>query len=146
MKTFSQIMSNVFIGRMSGPRLAPEQTDATFTWIDRHPRAAAAAPGDPAAVERGRVLFHEDARLACATCHAGAQLTNNLTTDVGTGGLFQVPSLRGVGARAPFMHNGCAKTLAERFSPSCGGGDKHGVTSSLAPTQIADLVAYMETL
>jgi hypothetical protein len=69
-----------------------------------------------------------------------------MTTDVGTGGLFQVPSLRGVGARAPFMHTGCAKTLADRFNPACGGGDKHGVTSGLTTSQIADLVAYMETL
>jgi len=146
MKTFSQIMSNVFVGRMSGPKLAPEQVDATFDWIDRRPRPAADAPGDPAAVERGRVLFHDDPKLACATCHAGAKLTNNLTTDVGTGGMFQVPSLRGVGARAPFMHNGCAKTLADRFNPACGGGDKHGVTSGLMPSQITDLVAYLETL
>jgi len=39
-----------------------------------------------------------------------------------------------------------AKTLADRFNPSCGGGDKHGLTSSLTSGQIADLVAYMETL
>src|SRR6185436_9644494 len=89
MKTFSQIMSNVFVGRMSGPKLAPEQVDATFDWIDRRPRPAADAPGDPAAVERGRVLFHDDPKLACTTCHAGAKLTNNLTTDVGTSGMFQ---------------------------------------------------------
>lgn len=146
MKSFSQIMSNVFIGRMSGPKLAPEQTDATFAWIDRHPRPVAAPAGEPAAVERGRVLFHDDPKLACATCHAGAKLTNNLNVDVGTGGAVQVPSLRGVGARAPFMHDGCAKTLADRFNPACGGGDKHGVTSGLTPTQIADLVSYMETL
>ena len=44
------------------------------------------------------------------------------------------------------MHNGCAKTLADRFNPSCGGGDKHGVTSGLTSAQISDLVAYMETL
>ncbi|HEY8926347.1 MAG TPA: c-type cytochrome, partial [Polyangia bacterium] len=145
MKTFSQIMSNVFVGRMSGPKLTPEQIDATFTWIDRHPRQAATPASDPAAAERGRALF-QDPKLACASCHTGPSLTNNMTTDVGTGGLFQVPSLRGVGARAPFMHTGCAKTLADRFNPACGGGDKHGVTSGLTSAQIADLVAYMETL
>ena len=146
MKTFPQIMRNVFVGRMSGPKLTPEQMDATFTWIDRRPRPAAPPASDPAAAERGRVLFHEDPKLACATCHAGPSLTNNMNMDVGTGGLLQVPSLKGVGSRAPFMHTGCAKTLADRFNPSCGGGDKHGLTSSLTSGQIADLVAYMETL
>jgi cytochrome c peroxidase len=65
---------------------------------------------------------------------------------VGTGKPFQVPSLKGVGARAPFMHDGCAKTLAERFQAPCGGGDQHGVTSHLSPAAIADLVAYLESL
>jgi hypothetical protein len=44
------------------------------------------------------------------------------------------------------MHNGCASTLHERFSPGCGGGDLHGVTSALLPSQIDDLVAYLESL
>lgn len=147
MKSFTDIMNNVFMGRMSGPKLAPQQMDATFTWIERRPRAPASSPAvDPAAVERGRALFHNDPKLACASCHAGAKLTNNVTVDVGTGGPLQVPSLIGVGNRAPFMHDGCAKTLADRFNPTCGGGDRHGVTSSLTPAQIADLVAYMESL
>jgi hypothetical protein len=29
---------------------------------------------------------------------------------------------------------------------SCGGGDKHGVTSKLKQSEIADLVAYLKTL
>jgi hypothetical protein len=44
------------------------------------------------------------------------------------------------------MHNGCAKTLLDRFDPACGGGDTHGVTSNLLPEDIAALVAYLETL
>jgi cytochrome c peroxidase len=68
-----------------------------------------------------------------------------MTVDVGTGGKFQVPSLVGVSQRAPFMHDGCAATLRDRFGP-CGGGDKHGFTSQLTSAQITDLVAYLETL
>jgi cytochrome c peroxidase len=65
--------------------------------------------------------------------------------DVGTGKPYQVPSLRGLAARAPYMHDGCAATLHDRFGP-CGGGDRHGVTSALTTDQIDDLVAYLETL
>ena len=43
------------------------------------------------------------------------------------------------------MHDGCAKTLADRFG-ACGGGDAHGVTSTLTQAQLADLVAYLESL
>ncbi len=45
------------------------------------------------------------------------------------------------------MHDGCAPTLHDRFTnTACGGGDKHGKTSHLAPEQIDDLVAYLESL
>ncbi|XXY45843.1 c-type cytochrome [Sorangium sp. So ce269] len=101
-------------------------------------------PADEAAVARGEVLFN-DPTLACATCHSGEKLTNGETMDVGTGKPFQAPSLRGLAARAPYMHDGCAATLHDRFGP-CGGGDQHGVTSALTPAQIDDLVAYLETL
>jgi hypothetical protein len=44
------------------------------------------------------------------------------------------------------MHDGCATTLRDRFSPTCGGGDLHGKTSALTPAQLADLTSYLESL
>ena len=64
----------------------------------------------------------------------------------GTGQAFQVPTLVNIAARAPFMHDGCAPTLHDRFNAACGGGDAHGVTSQLSQSDIDDLVAYLETL
>ena len=81
----------------------------------------------------------------CVSCHNGQQLTNNQTDFVGTGGSFQVPRLVGLAFRAPYLHDGCAKTLADRFG-ACGGGDSHGHTSQLSPQQIGDLVAFLQTL
>jgi cytochrome c peroxidase len=77
--------------------------------------------------------------------HDGPQLTTNETVDVGTGGEFQIPGLHGVGLRAPYLHNGCAATLHDRFG-ACGGGDEHGQTSQLSAQDIDDLVTYLETL
>jgi hypothetical protein len=142
---FPTLVSDVFVGRMSGPQLQPEQTDATLRWIDAQPRIARAAVTMTPSIERGRVLFNDPSSAACSTCHSGPSLTNNTTVDVGTGGKFQVPSLVGIGTRGPFLHNGCAPTLKDRFG-ACGGGDKHGVTSKLAPAQLDDLVAYLNTL
>ena len=89
-------------------------------------------------------VFHS-AEVGCVSCHSGALLSNNVLVDVGTGGKFKVPSLRGIGARAPFMHDGCAKTLTDRFTV-CGNSTSHGLTQTMGPEQIADLVAYLETL
>jgi hypothetical protein len=144
-KDFPQLITDVFEGRMSGPPLACDQMDAMLTWMDAQPRVPAPARGDPASIERGRALFN-DPQEGCATCHSGAHLTNNQTVDVGTGGMFQVPSLVGLASHPPYMHDGCAAALVDRFTPSCGGGDKHGVTSGLTQSQIADLVAFLETL
>jgi hypothetical protein len=63
---------------------------------------------------------------------------------VGTGGAFQVPPLVGLGWRAPFLHDGCAGTLADRFGSCATSG--HGNTSSLSSGDLSDLVAYLETL
>jgi cytochrome c peroxidase len=102
-------------------------------------------PVDPDAVARGQALFNDSQNVGCVSCHAGTLLTDNATVDVGTGGQFQVPSLRGVVWRAPYLHDGRAPTLADRFADS-GGGDQHGLTSKLGADQISDLVAYLQTL
>ena len=80
--------------------------------------------------------------------YEGKEIVNIGLNDLGVV-KTKVPSLLGVGARAPFMHTGCAKTLADRFDPAnvaCNGGDNHGKTSQLDPTQTSDLIAYLETL
>ncbi len=143
---FPQLMQTVFEGRMSGPHEDSDHTMAALKWIDTVPTNTPLRSAADAQVVRGRALFNNSA-IGCATCHAGTTLTNNATVDVGTSAQFQVPSLRGVGWRAPYMHNGCATTLAGRFTnKSCGGGDLHGKTSQLTPAQLDDLVAFLESI
>jgi hypothetical protein len=142
---FDPLMSEVFTRRMGGSEQSPRRMLAAALWIDSIPALPASPPADASAVARGKALF-EDPKVGCATCHSGPRLTNNATVDVGTNGEFQVPSLVGVAARAPFMHDGCAPTLLDRFNPGCGGDDAHGVTSHLKYTDLTDLVSYLETL
>jgi cytochrome c peroxidase len=139
------IMDEVFQRRMGGMPQGPRRVRAIARWVDSQPALPAREVADPAAVARGEVLYN-DATVACASCHGGDLLTNSKSEDVGTGQVFQVPSLRGVVSRAPYMHDGCAPTLRDRFDPSCGGGDAHGRTSHLTEAQIDDLVAYLESL
>jgi hypothetical protein len=141
-----RLMSDVFVGRMSGPVLANDQINGLLSWIDGQPRVPRAAPTDTSAITRGRALFNDPTRAACATCHTGAQFTNNSTVDVGTGRAFQVPSLVGIGTRGPFMHDGCAKTLADRFSNEACGGDRHGNVRDLTGNEISDLVAFLQSI
>jgi cytochrome c peroxidase len=140
---FSALTHEVFERRMTGPSLSNAEVAATARFVNEIAPHKARTSVDTAAAARGKSLFEGSAE--CSSCHSGSALTNNATVDVGTGGRFQVPSLRGVSWRAPFMHDGSVSTLRERFS-ELGGGDKHGTTSQLSAFEIDDLVAYMETL
>ena len=139
-----QLMDDVFTNRMIGGAITHSQRLSLGPWLDRIPAPAAPPARDPAAAARGKQLF-ESSQAACTTCHAGELLTNNQRFDVATGGVFKVPSLIGVGARPPYLHDGCAATLADRFG-GCGGGDQHGHTASLTEPEVADLVAYLDSL
>jgi hypothetical protein len=137
------LMREVFGMRMGGTFLDDAQITAFGMWLDRIP-APKGVVRDAEAVARGQALFASK-EVNCIECHAGASLTTNALVDVGTRGTFKVPSLVGVGARAPFLHDGCAITLTDRFG-SCGGGETHGHTAHLTAAQLADLVAYLESL
>jgi Cytochrome c len=141
------LMEDVFVGRMGGVHQSEQRVGSLTKFLFAlKPPTASRDPSDPAAM-RGKALF-ESAAIGCTSCHTGAKLTDNKSYDVGTssGAKLQVPSLRGVGYRAPFIHTGCATTLRDRFDPACGGGAKHGNTADLSQPQIDDLVAFLETL
>ncbi len=149
MPNIDAIMSEVFVHRMGGTEQGPRHSKVLQNWLG----SLNAFPASPPAaaqtsIEHGKALFN-DAKTACASCHSGEHFTNNTNADVGTSKPFQVPTLVGVSARAPFMHDGCAPTLRDRFAKGndqCTGGDKHGVTSQLSENDIDDLVNYLETL
>jgi mono/diheme cytochrome c family protein len=140
----SELMKDVFVGRMGGVPQSADRLAGLSQWLFALQPPAAAEHSDSVAASHGKALF-ESAATGCATCHSGAKFTNNTSADVGTGGKLQVPSLRGVAYRAPFMHNGCASTLEARFDPTCGGA-QHGKVAQLTKDDLNDLVVYLKTL
>ncbi|MBL9038448.1 MAG: c-type cytochrome [Archangium sp.] len=138
------IVSDTYVSRMGGAMPKTDVIDDLEAFLDAVPARRAPAVAMPAErVEAGRIVF---ASAGCTTCHSGPALTNNTTVDVGTGGSFQVPSLVGVGARAPYMHNGCAASLRDRFTDPACGGSKHGAVAPLSPADIDRLVDYLLSL
>jgi hypothetical protein len=143
MKDLPTLFDNVYTVRMNGAELTSSQIQRLESWVQSVPAPPAPSWVDPAAAARGKTLFGQYGP-GCSGCHSGAKFTDNRTLDVGTGGAFQVPPLVGVGWRAPFLHDGCATTLADRFGSCATPG--HGDISSLSSGDISDLVAYLETL
>jgi hypothetical protein len=140
------LMNEVFVGRMGGVRESAPRVSALSEWLFSLKAPASIRDANDQAALRGQALF-QSADVGCTTCHSGAKLTDNrsVAIDSVATSKLQVPSLVGVAYRAPFMHNGCAATLADRFDPKCG-GDKHGNTAGLSDLQRGDLVAYLESL
>ena len=112
------------------------------------------------AEERGRKLFFAMQRtdgtpipqaLQCQTCHRPPLFTDRLLRSVGTQdasepkGIFDTPHLIGIGASAPYLHDGRAKTLEEIWT-TYQNDDKHGVSSYWSKEQLNDLVEYLKTL
>jgi len=106
------------------------------------------------AADRGQILF---TNLGCATCHSGPGFTDSMssfTHNVGTikpgsgqamGGLLSgidTPTLRGLWATAPYLHDGSAATLMDVLVTQNAQG-LHGATNSLTQTERQDLVAYL---
>jgi len=143
-RDIDHLMEDVFVRRMGGVHQSESRLSSLSRWLFSLQPPAAAQPLDVSAAERGEKLF-ASADVGCRNCHAGDKLTDNRSVDVGTGAKLQVPSLRALAYRAPFMHNGCAQTLRQRFDPACG-GSAHGNVSHLTSQQIDDLVVYLQTL
>jgi cytochrome c peroxidase len=148
MRDLGDIMQEVFVNRMGGTPQGPRAQGALGDWLETIPAYPASPTGTQAQIDHGKQIF-ERADVGCTMCHKGKHMTDNLNHDVGTGGSFQTPTLIGVAARAPFMHDGCAAALQDRFDPAqsaCNGGQKHGQWDQLSTTDVADLISYLETL
>jgi hypothetical protein len=134
------LMGEVFVKRMGGTLPAdPEVLNQLVFWLGGRRAPKSDAPSWAA----GKALF--EGRAGCSECHLGPRLSNDALADVGTGGLFKVPSLIGVGARFPLMHTGCATTFSDRFDPNCGGA-RHGAVTLPQTQDVNDLTAYLSSL
>ena len=116
--------------------------------------------------ERGRMIFFT--RGQCATCHLGANFTDGMFHNIGTGtaadtgrhaissdsydlGAFKTPSLRNWKGREPFMHDGRFATLDDVLEfynkPKT---DAIGETEldplGLTEQDHSDIKAFLETL
>lgn len=128
-----------YVGSLASFGLSPHRnSDGTLT-------AAAVA---------GKAVF---ASAGCAQCHAGSAFTDSpqgLRHDVGTATVrsgrasgqaivgFDTPTLRGLWATAPYLHDGSARNLMEVLTTRNAKG-LHGTAASLTPAERRQLVAYL---
>ena len=159
--------------RQDGPRAAqlffrshgflPEDLRALVAYIESIPLPDNPRAGNPELTQvqrRGKAIFERtytnDGRYIptgnqCITCHPPPLYTNRLSSDVGLQaehdlkGSFDVPQLKGVFNRSPFLHDGRCYSLEEiwtLYNPD----DLHGAANDLTKQQLNDLIEYLKSL
>ncbi len=98
--------------------------------------------GSEVSVRKGAKVF---VRHGCQHCHAPPSYTTRSVRDVGLTDTvgnrrFNPPSLRGVGLRSSFFHDGRARSLRNVFEVH-----RHPA-KKISPTEITNLVAFLSTL
>lgn len=152
--TLADLVRHVIVTEFAGAEPEPLMVDALVAHLERLeflPAPAVAPDGGlvetaPEAARRGEALFFRPFAtrpdLACAVCHIPAtHFTDHRRHDVGTGGLFDTPSLRNLTETPPYLHDGRAATLAKVI-------DHFAVhfRLELSPTERSDLRVYLETI
>lgn len=131
--------------RLGGTGLTRQQTASLAAYLESLPRPATPTR-DPRQVARGKALF-DSAELGCRVCHDGPQYTDREKHKFSAVTLPEAdtPSLVGLAASAPYYHDGSAATLEALLRDR---GKVHGMvgTTKLTDRQIADLIAFLETL
>lgn len=107
--------------------------------------------------EEGALIFAE---LGCASCHTEPEFTDSASSalhDVGTVAessgersgepltSFDTPTLRGIWATPPYLHDGSAPTLLDVLT-SANASEKHGEISGLSECELSALVAYLQQI
>lgn len=141
-----QIEKSIF-HTMQGGKPTDEQVTALAAYLKTlaPPPSIDTARGsvDEPAIARGKALFGE---LKCSGCHAAPAYTTPKLYSVGLKDEldhreFNPPSLLGVGQRAPYFHDGRAKTLEDVFT-----GHDHQLPRVLDEREVRDLIRFLRSL
>lgn len=107
-------------------------------------------PGVPrgvltASARRGKAIF--EGKAACATCHPHPTFTSMRQVDpgLGSGVLYDVPSLVEVWRTGPYLHSGEALTLRETIT-DFNFMERRGLTKDLSEQELDDLLEYLQSL
>ena len=139
MENIHAIFRDVRVELMHGLPLNTAHAAALERYVFSLPPMSPVPPEDPDAVARGEALFAE---VGCAACHNGPRLSNEQTVAMAQYGALQVPTLKGVRYRAPYMHDGRSADLHEAVLDMLAFSLPGGAT----PADRDDIVAYLRSL
>jgi len=150
-RTLKENIRGIVVNRMKGKEPTEAQLDQLAAYVlslDLPPNVNLNADGTPAAAapaaaRRGSDVF---LKASCNICHAPPVFSKADSEDIGSGGTFSVPSLRGLSGTAPYFHDGRFATLRVLLPAKLRLLQELGVTDALTNDEIEDLLAFLSTL
>jgi cytochrome c peroxidase len=152
-KSLTDAMANSLTTTMQGAAPSPQEAEDLVAFIRTlaYPPNPNRLPGGglSASAKQGEQLFHGVA--GCAACHSGPSLTSERVVDVGLGAPtdrypgFNPPSLLGVYDKAPYLHDGRAKTLRDMLTRDHV-PEKLAAARPLTPAELNALIDYLNSL
>jgi cytochrome c peroxidase len=130
--------------RLGGRGASESELAALARYIDftrevDHPHKGARSPE----VLRGEAIFTR-AEVGCSGCHSGERFTDRSSWALYGLEAVDTPSLTGIAATAPYLHDGRASTLREVLESAA--RREMGDASMLTAEQLDDLEAYLRSL
>ena len=150
-KTLRDNIKGIIVNRMKGKEPSAETLDALVGYVDslrfpENPKLNAdgsPSAAAPAAAKRGYEAF---TKAACHACHEPPVFAKADNEDIGSGGSFSVPSLRGVGGTAPYFHDGRYPDLKTTVPEMIKLLQAMGQHVDLTQKEVDDLIAYLNIL
>ena len=107
MDTFTTLSNEVYTHRMGGLKQSEARAKAFEQWLFSAKRATPDTQVDDQLASDGQQAF---TTFGCVNCHGGDRLSTDAQVEI-WGKSLQVPSLRRVALRPPYMHDGRASDL-----------------------------------
>jgi cytochrome c peroxidase len=150
-KTLKDNIKGIIVNRMKGAEPTEAQLDALVAYLETlefPPNPDVGADGAPgaAAPEAARRGFQAFEKAACNACHVPPTYAKPDNEDIGSGGSFSVPSLRGLAKTAPYFHDGRYPDLKTLVPAKLELLKALGQGEPLSQAEIDDLIAYLNLL
>jgi cytochrome c peroxidase len=150
-KTLKENIKGIIVNRMKGKEPTDAQLGQLIAYLNtlefpNNPNLKGdGTPSDaaPAAAKRGYQVF---LKASCNACHVPPIFAKPDNEDIGSGGSFQVPSLRAVSTTAPYFHDGRFPTLRALIPAKLAYLEKLGSTEKFSDDEVEDLLVYLNTL
>lgn len=137
----SALMGDTFVKRMGAAPVSSTEIAGLGTWLDTIPAARPSRVLTTDARAAGVAAFE---KASCGSCHLSNGTAEGPEADIGTGEAVRSPSLKGLQARAPYLHTGELPDIRTRVLG--GQHPNHGNLSALSAPEKESLIGYLESL